>query len=528
MRRFTPTETGNTMKKKMKYQAGGQMIDLALAGLQSTASGIANLKQNVDSGDFKKKNLFGKYADIMGATPMGMVTNPILQPLAQAFASPDKTVISGSPGMYATGGDLNLSSDAMKVQGNPNVTDGNQYGAVALDHNEVVTQTQQGSNFVFSHDLKDPITGKPFAQLAEKQSRAKGRAEKMLEKYPFDEQAKSTISLSNATLNHVSNLQEAVASKLGLRNSDGSTKQKFASGGPIPYQGFNVLEFQKLYNQNISSPNAPLTEDNLWGPKTSEAYNNYQQTKILNRQDPWPTYELPTNKLPDKVYSQNPTLPQGIQTWGTSDPNANTDTLQPSDSLSSIVENEAQYKTPWTFGDTLKGVELIGKSIGAFDKPEVDKPLIDRTQITKEAYDPTNALYQTNRTYNLYKNSLNTPSINLNRALSNSALAGKYSQDNQTLSQYDAMNKGAQTQYQQRAGQQAQFNVQSQFRTNDINAANRAAQDAVQQNFYSSVGQFGEDLNRKKYAADIINLYRNQVPDVFDSYIKSLMKTNGQ
>jgi len=497
----------------MKYLAGGLMIDLALAGLQSTASGIANLKQNVDSGDFKKKNLFGKYADIMGATPMGMITNPILQPLAQAFASPDKTVISGSPGMYNTGGDIKLSSDAMKVQGNPNVTDGNQYGPIALDHNEVVTKTQDGTNFVFSHDLKDPITGKPFAQLAEKQSRAKGRAEKMLGKYPFDEQAKSTVSLSNANLNNISNTQELLATKLGLRNSDGSTKQKFAGGGPIPYPGFNVLDFQKMYNQNISTPNASLVEDNKWGPKTSEAYNNYMQTKNINRQMGLPVFELPSRSLPDQIYS-------------TSTSSSTTTPSTTTDAVSAPVES--QYKTPWTFGDTLKGVELIGKSIGAFSKPEVDKPLIDRTQLTKESYDPTNALYQTNRTYNLYKNSLNTPSINLNRALNNSALAGKYSQDNQTLSQYDAMNKAAGTQYQQRASQQAQFNVQSQFRTNDINAANRAAQDSVQQNFYSSVGQFGEDLNRKKYAADIINLYRNQVPDVFDNYIKSLMNQNDQ
>lgn len=496
----------------MKYQAGGQMIDLALAGLQSTASGIANLKQNIDSGDFKKKNLFGKYADIMGATPMGMITNPILQPLAQAFASPDKTVISGSPGMYntggpvkgkrsqnieggffmddkqqtpykksaklngpmpfpgrqtnrnyqipegeqidgnwktptseymsklksnykyagnngnydfyyneravnsvavnkfnkkvanvdldysldllnlqkqmapkpanssaaskemstrdiqnmlkqagydvgpvdnimgpktraalrqyqqaeamkssyQTGGDIKLSSDAMKVQGNPNVTDGNQYGPIALDHNEVVTKTQDGTNFVFSHDLKDPVTGKPFAQLAEKQSRAKGRAEKMLGKYPFDEQAKSTVSLSNANLNNISNTQELLAAKLGLRNQDGSTKQKFAGGGPIPYPGFNVLDFQKMYNQNISTPNAPLVEDNKWGPKTEAAYANYMQTKNINRQMGLPVFELPSRSLPDQIYSTSTS--------------SSTTTPSTTDAISAPIES--QYKTP--------------------------------------------------------------------------------------------------------------------------------------------------------------------------------------
>lgn len=179
-------------------------------------------------------------------------------------------------------------------------------------------------------------------------------------------------------------------------------------------------------------------------------------------------------------------------------------------------------------GDTLKGVELIGKSIGAFGKAEQEPQLLDNTQITQEVYDPTQALYSNQRNYSNYLAGIGAAvPLNLRRGLAGQALASKYSSDAGITSQYQQMNQGARTQYQQRVANQRRFNIQSQARTNELNAANRAAQDAVQQNFFTSLGQFGEDLNRKRYAADMINLYRNQAPDVFDSYIQTLNR-NGR
>lgn len=216
--------------------------------------------------------------------PIGMAASGVatITPLvAKLFSGSDKTVVSASPGNYASGGNINinpknkgkftasakradmgvqefaahvlankedysatqvkranfarnaaewnhqmggdipLSSDAFQVKGNPNVVDGNAYPHLNanLDHDEVVTTTQQGQKFVFSTDLKDPITGKAFSELASKQERAKGKAEKILKQHPFDEQAKSTISLSNANLNNISNIQEAVATALGYREN---------------------------------------------------------------------------------------------------------------------------------------------------------------------------------------------------------------------------------------------------------------------------------------------------------------------
>src|SRR5690606_6280517 len=110
--------------------------------------------------------------------------------------------------------------------------------------------------------------------------------------------------------------------------------------------------------------------------------------------------------------------------------------------------------------------ELGGKSIGAFGKPEVEPQLLDRTQYTQRTFDPTQSLYRNQRSYQNAVNALSaTTPVNLRRSLAGSALSSRYAADNQVLSQYDMMNQQARSQYEQQIGQQAQFNVQSQFRT---------------------------------------------------------------
>lgn len=492
-----------------------------------------------------------------------------------------------------TGGDLELSSNAFQVQGNPNVVDGNNYPSLNanLDHNEVVTNTQEGQKFVFSADLKDPQTGKSFADLAAKQEKAKGKAEKLLKTYPYDEQAKSTISMSNANLNHISNIQEAVATVLGYRNSDGSTKQNYQSGGYIDLGEGYFYDPQKHIYLNRGKSGDSVVEPNNYVRSLKEAYDlrnaPYNPNYIRDRQTtgltpsntpvtPTPPVTAPTlrtgktskpskvaasdklgwlekaqnyNRLNPDPYAEQaeatkaagglretPTSLTMDQRAAIADPNfgarqtfyeEESDTpLQTgltADRIPATIATDVSYKTPWTLGDTFKGIELLSKGIGAFGKAEKEQPLLDNTQITQEVYDPTQALYSNQRNYQNNLNALSaTTPINLRRGIAGSALASRYSADNQVVSQYQQMNQGARSQYQDRVGQQRRFNTASQFRTNEVNAANRAAQDAVQQNFFTSIGQFGEDLNRKRYAADIINLYRNQAPDVFDSYIKTL------
>lgn len=190
----------------------------------------------------------------------------------------------------------------------------------------------------------------------------------------------------------------------------------------------------------------------------------------------------------------------------------------------STTTGSDMYKTPWTAGDSLKMIELFGKGIDAFGNAEVERPQMDTSQISKEVYDPRAALHRNNRNYQNFINSTTSGSLNTRRALGANALSSKLNTDNQTLSQYNQMNQAANTAYESRLQGRRQFNIGQMNRASEINAANRGAQDAVTQNFLTSVGQFGEDLNRKRYSSDLVNLLQLQYPDVYKNVYNQLPK----
>lgn len=169
----------------------------------------------------------------MGTTPAiefgATLNDPIGQPYSNKSKSKDRYR------EMQAGGDIQLSSDSFQVKGNPQVTDGNTYPQLnaKLDHNEVVSTTQDGNKFIFSNTLK--LGKKSFAEIVKPIERAKGKAEKLLMVTPGDRISKNTVALSNKLLDDVANQQEQLAVAKGHRNSDGSTKQpgQYATGGPI-------------------------------------------------------------------------------------------------------------------------------------------------------------------------------------------------------------------------------------------------------------------------------------------------------
>lgn len=521
-------------------------------------------------------------------------------------------VIGDHRGEYQSGGDIALSSNAFQVQGKPNTTDGNYYPGLnaRLDHNEVITNTQQGK-FVYSDDLKDPNTNKSFAYMAKRHELAKGKAEKKLLLNSNDEQAKSTISQSNSLLESLASTQEQLANKEGFRNPDGSTKQKFAKGGPIwggtlassepstvhswqytrpshrwktttapvfakggnlPYDGFDVKAFQQW--ANTIPGGSQISVDGIYGPSTQALYKSLGQQWLQSQNlnvipDQLGNRSLvtknnitslestltPEGKLintqsstysPFKNFSPLPTL-TSLETSvpGTIDPLTGQQTngsmylvdnrkrvgapsisnLVPSNTNNgnSITNGEDElYRTPWTFGDSLKMVELVGKGIGAFGKPELEKPQLDNSAITKEVYDPTQQLQQSNASLQNFANQLGSASLNTRRALLSNALSSKINRDSDVLRQYNQMNQSANTAFEQRAQAQRQYNIAQKNRASEINSMNLAAQDSVTQNFLTSIGQFGEDLNRKRFASDAVNLLQLQYPDVYKNVYKKL------
>lgn len=154
---------------------------------------------------------------------------------------------------YATGGDIQLNSGAFQVQGNAQTTDGNKYNMggenVALDHNEVVRD-----NFVFSDILTNPLTGNKFSKDAKVIEKKIGKSEKKIQAYN-DLISKKTLNHLKGISKDLEKVHEVVATSKGMRNTDGSTKQHFATGGTVdgPGPGYIQMEDNNWYNPTTKS-----------------------------------------------------------------------------------------------------------------------------------------------------------------------------------------------------------------------------------------------------------------------------------
>lgn len=486
-------------------------------------------------------------------------------------------------GQYQTGGDVALSSGAFQVQGNPNVTDGNSYPEfnANLDHNEVVTTTADQQKFVYSTDLRNPVTGKAYSEEAAVYEKAKGKAEKRLQVSPYDEQAKSTIAQSNRLLDDLANNQEAVATAMGHRNADGSTKQEYRSGGrmnnyqtagsmytdrlprpnsylwdqeqqvgsmdslrantfgaipTVPYVPFVPQQTPQQSPQSIPQqspvtsapkPAPPKKTSRAAAPSTGDplgaSIENYSSAEgpygdptreALRNMLPFTTIPSMRNPMADQLYSQNEKF------------NVVSNQRVPNLPVNSAIEEPTAtasmtpYNTPWTAGDYLKLVQLGGSAAGLLGGPEKEIARVDNTQLTQETYDPTALLHANQRSFNNYRNALgaSTP-INLRRGLLGSALSSQMNQQNNVMSQYNRMNQEARSSYQDRVSNQRRFNAYQQAQTDNINAANRGAHRNAVQNMFTSIGQFGEDLNRKRQARDSMRMLQGMYPEIFKSVV---------
>lgn len=518
----------------------------------------------------------------------GQVASPALGLISglvkkqQAEKELRNTVITGTPGNFAKGGDIPLSSESFQVKGNAGTIDGNNYNykgsPVALDHNEVVDTAE---DFVYSDIITNPLTNKSFAKDAEKLQRATGKAEKQVAMHNSEE-AKNTIKYHQQAKTALAGMQELI--KLGESKMK-QQRQGFADGGKLPWDGFNVNEFQTWYN---SMPGvSPLTVDGKWGPQTEAAYGkasfDYLNATGKNKVDSIGAMSVPnygtgvatevvpidnaifpssikgTNPIPgtfanfDKLPLRNlqmqenlpyaagnelaPAVPYEERSYTGINPKATNPTLNsvevPSTANSGTNALVPGKNTRGAIGDSLQGMEVISKFFDTMQPAEVQKPYLDNTQITKQSYDPRTALAQNDRSFQNSLSSLSTPSINLRRALSNNMYATKLNADEQVISQYDSMNKQAKTQYEGAVSNKVRYNNQQQFAADDANSRNRAAKDQAIQNAFSSLGNFGEAINRKDQAYSSLALLKELYPDVYDRIInqyntKTTVKIGGK
>lgn len=180
----------------------------------------------------------------------------------------------------------------------------------------------------------------------------------------------------------------------------------------------------------------------------------------------------------------------------------------------------------FTIGDGLQALEVGSKFAQTVGGPEKEKPYYDNTSITKENFDPSNALYQSQRNFQLGQNTLQNSSINQNRSFLNNLYVGKLNQDSDILSKYNQMNQGSRTQQEQRQADQRRFNIGQTVYTNDINARNRGAYKNALDTAFTSLGNLGEGLNQKKQGYDVLNILRSTYPEVYARIMQE--KQNGK
>lgn len=250
-------------KKYKKYAAGGglpgiDMIAPALANLIPQGINIAqsaNYKPVYDpqaKTGFDFGQMAGAAAASGGLGPLGVIAGGLNAVGQLVKMNKNKnTVVYGSPGSYASGGDMSLNNQAFKVNAPANQTDVKYYPSmdVKLDNNEVVDMSRK---IVYSDDIKNPTTGNSFATDAAKLEYKKGLSQKKVERYK-DPYAANTIEALDRMGRDLYSKQEVIATAMGKRNNQGATVQKAAMGGPIdpiarestavrpmPLQGFDI------------------------------------------------------------------------------------------------------------------------------------------------------------------------------------------------------------------------------------------------------------------------------------------------
>ena len=494
----------------------------------------------------------------------------------------------------ANGGsiDSQLSQDSFQVNGNPQVTDGNEYDIngqpVKLDHGEVVDVAH---NFVYSDDLK--VGKESFADIAKKPTKAIGKAEKVLQRNPYDMEAKKTIEYSKKSLQGVASAQEKLATMLGLREneSEGYAAGGYYQGDPTnPFDPFNPYNRQGPLMQfgpvsTVPIPTQPVAakpvpagtrapakarktpivpEDISKGPVTSNlgtgisiptaSTRTYQS--ISNRdvfgQKTAPTatteYYQTNSSNPDKI-EPLPLRSLGMQQkfpYPTDVPfeerpyegtNLKASTTDPDISRLKVSQDsiDAQRgstrgglgENNFTLGDYLQMAEVGSKFFQTLKGPEKEKQMFDTTRITRNTYDPRPQLQQNERNFRNTINNIDSPSLNTRRAITNSLQANKMNSDSQVLSNAEMSNKQLNSQYENQVSNQRRYNIQSAQYTNNLNAANRGAYDSVVQNAYTSVGNFGEALNRKKYGKDSLKVLEQRYPKVYADLIAELFGKQG-
>ena len=188
------------------------------------------------------------------------------------------------------GGQLNhLASDAQQVASdNPQGTDNVNLGQAMVDNNEVIQKNKVYSDNpelvkAIPKDIRKQILGKDktFAITAARQAKLKGKFEKRALAQPNDPINKNSIQFVQNKLDKLFDIQEQVATSLGMRDENGQTVQTAFNGGKLRYDngGWDPFNLQPLQfssgvpNYNIINPTSDPIPYN-WQNSQGQEVNN--------------------------------------------------------------------------------------------------------------------------------------------------------------------------------------------------------------------------------------------------------------
>lgn len=513
------------MKTKY-YNFGGGIQDNPLHMVASLASlvpgpfgaiastGLGLIGGMIDANQQKKLDA----KKIVAATPGNYNTGGMIQYPPQMKGSHRRFKVQE----LANGGDIDLNSQEFMVKGNPTTTDGNSYNykgtPIKLDNNEVVNTLQ---DFVYSDSIINPLTKNSFAKDAASISKKIGNAEKLVKSFNSAE-AKNTMKYMKLQNEDLKTAQETIAASSGMRDNTPTmgydlggylgksigmaTKNLFGlTPEQVAEQGLGLVDkANTLYNTQTNTLGTPFLKQTgiSLGDVMQKGKFNYVNQTIPNTQ--LPIYSV--NRQVDPMRGLKPLT------------NVNAPTITPSTSRSPLAGMPSNF----TAGDAMQALEVASKFRGTAKPAQMDTPYFDNTPINKMVYDPSVALNQNQQNYQNALAGLNTPSMNLRRAFAGSMLGNKLNADSQVLDRYQDMNNQAKVQYEQRVADQRRYNNQQNVYTDDLNARNTARRDAIIDNAYTSVGNFGQALNNRKTNMQSLALLKEIYPDVYNRIAKQL------
>lgn len=187
---------------------------------------------------------------------------------------------------------------------------------------------------------------------------------------------------------------------------------------------------------------------------------------------------------------------------------------------------DLKYK--YGIGDYMQlGAAGLQTALSIFDKPEVNRPRLDRTVITQNKFNPASALAQNQLTTNAARQNLanSYSSAGVASGLQN-LYANKYRTDASIINQYDNLNQQARTQYEQRMQQQNQFNAQVQAASDIANEQNRANYTNGLYNSLQTLSNVGKGFNEQTTQQRALEILFNRDPEAYESLMSEMERTN--